>query len=546
MVWPQSTHGTYEIGTTVSAFNPPLFLQNAPRGNIAIVETMVLSPWHPHLYYFGLDNCLQSLTVNDIPQPIPQDFCDGHRDNVIDLGSVLHAGTNIISMTVHNGGGPAGVHIRVANHDSLRLLLLSFFILTFSTYFCFLLYRSNTNERLFLLFLLAVIVRVIYVSVTPHSVRANDVSGHVAYIRFIASNWTLPDAHDGWEYYQPPVYYLISALLMKAGWLLHLRDHVVFLSLQIFSLVSSIGVLAASLWIGTMLFVKKQRTRLLYFFAIPATLPAIIFFSSRINNDILLSLFSALALAFLLRWWQRRTVGDWLLFGLFVGIGSITKSNMLLLLPAGLLCLVAAKDLAWRKKILLFLILCAVMLILGGWYYVPRILTESDQRSIIVGNIDRMTGAIPHRAGFFAVFNPWAMLRYPFNDPIGFEARRGYLWEYFFRTLLYGEYPFEKHYVPFAILMLSSALCVLPIFFWNLVADIRRWSTSPSFPLWVTFLFQIIGLASLRYFSPFSCSADFRYVAVSLIPLSYYAVASPRSLPAFLSHVRDKFLILFF
>jgi len=40
-----------------------------------------------------------------------------------------------------------------------------------------------------------------------------DQNGHLKYIRFVAENWGIPLATEGWQMFQPPLYYLVSAPL---------------------------------------------------------------------------------------------------------------------------------------------------------------------------------------------------------------------------------------------------------------------------------------------------------------------------------------------
>src|SRR5206468_142944 len=45
------------------------------------------------------------------------------------------------------------------------------------------------------------------------SVMGFDSNFHLEYIDYIKTHWKLPLAKDGWQMYQPPLYYMISALL---------------------------------------------------------------------------------------------------------------------------------------------------------------------------------------------------------------------------------------------------------------------------------------------------------------------------------------------
>ena len=44
-----------------------------------------------------------------------------------------------------------------------------------------------------------------------------DGDGHMSYINYILTNNRLPQAHEGWELNQPPVYYLLAAPLQSSG-----------------------------------------------------------------------------------------------------------------------------------------------------------------------------------------------------------------------------------------------------------------------------------------------------------------------------------------
>jgi hypothetical protein len=46
------------------------------------------------------------------------------------------------------------------------------------------------------------------------------VGGHIDYVQYMFTHWSVPPAQGGWEFYQPPLYYFLSALWMQAGQLL--------------------------------------------------------------------------------------------------------------------------------------------------------------------------------------------------------------------------------------------------------------------------------------------------------------------------------------
>src|ERR1035438_5169722 len=42
-----------------------------------------------------------------------------------------------------------------------------------------------------------------------------DVTGHLPYIRYIQENHALPLASEGWEMFQPPLYYVVCAAILQ-------------------------------------------------------------------------------------------------------------------------------------------------------------------------------------------------------------------------------------------------------------------------------------------------------------------------------------------
>ena len=50
--------------------------------------------------------------------------------------------------------------------------------------------------------------------VYPHA-RGFDAVQHADYVRFVADRWQVPDASQGWEMSQPPLYYVLSAGLYR-------------------------------------------------------------------------------------------------------------------------------------------------------------------------------------------------------------------------------------------------------------------------------------------------------------------------------------------
>jgi hypothetical protein len=83
-----------------------------------------------------------------------------------------------------------------------------------------------------------------YVEVTPPSVRQHDVEGHREYIEHLTTEATLPDVRQGWETWQPPLYYVVATAWRWLFSGLAFAD--TFRSVQFFASVLYLATLVAS------------------------------------------------------------------------------------------------------------------------------------------------------------------------------------------------------------------------------------------------------------------------------------------------------------
>src|SRR4051794_35382636 len=149
-----------------------------------------------------------------------------------------------------------------------------------------------------LIILLGLLLHILYLSYTPYNVREHDVPAHLDYIKYVATNWRLPDRHpaDGEEYFQAPLYYIIAAVVYKISGNASLDYHRVLqgLSLVFFTVCLIFGVL---------LFQRVCKTKWLFFTstALLVFWPSGIIDSVRVSNDPMYDMVSVIAMYFLMR-----------------------------------------------------------------------------------------------------------------------------------------------------------------------------------------------------------------------------------------------------
>lgn len=528
---PHFTQGTYSINGQLHTLRFPFEIQTE-AADIDIDIPFALSQTFAHFYTITADDCLTHLTINKIPVQNPTiPFCDYIAGRTIDLSPYLQEGENTLSARIHNNGGPASLRISIAPRDSLWLITILVIVLTVALcgLLVFALHSSQKKPtwKSFWTFVLVlgVLLRMFYVGITPPSVRAHDVGGHVEYIEYIVRHASLPPPTDGFEFYQPPLYYGIAAMILFASNHMGLpRDTALWL-LQLFALLLSLLAFGIGLRIGYLLFPhQKNRWSFLFFSLLLATVPSFIFFAARINNDVLFQFLGFLALLFLLQWWRKCSLHRWFLLCMIIGLGMLSKLNAALFLPAAFGCLLFHPRIPWRSKVIQGCVGFLVVFLLCGWFYLPRALVTHDVRKNILGNVDILTNFVENSPQAFLTFNPLALLSHPFNDPFNDQERRQQFWEYFFRSALFGEFRFPALLI-FSLPLLLSALILLFPALTNIITDISRHPLL-SLPLWLPLLILLGGHALFRFAFPYSSSQDFRY-SIPLLPLIAYYATKP-------------------
>lgn len=256
--------------------------------------------------------------------------------------------------------------------------------------------------------------------------EAPDEVWHYAYVRWLAEGHGLPamdnDASGaGQEVAQPPLYYGVAALfsapfpdndLQELFWhnpnfgyqasgtvadnknmLIHTeRENVPWrgavLAVHVARLTSLLfgGITVAASWgLGYEAFGTRRGAQLTG--ALVAFQPQFVFISSVVSNDSAAAALSTVALWLTVRT-LRRGLTHWraLLVGTVVGLATLTKTSVLLLIPfigAALFWIAWRDHQPWGKKILTHLgLYIAAVLVLGSWWYIRNYVLYGDPLGI--------------------------------------------------------------------------------------------------------------------------------------------------------------------
>jgi 4-amino-4-deoxy-L-arabinose transferase-like glycosyltransferase len=250
----------------------------------------------------------------------------------------------------------------------------------------------------------------VYSVITP-IFEGPDELGHYRHVRFLIANLSLPAPEDSAspldQLTHPPLYYAVTAILtswvdadedprpvrnpfaptgtMEGGANSFVHSdaeafpyHGTALAVHVARLVSVlIGslVLLVTYGLGRLLF-PERREIALGAMALNAFSPAFLFLSSVVNNDIMVTLFSALTLLFSVKVVVRRpALKDLVAVGIFAGLALLSKYNALALVPVVLTCIgVTLARMERRRRSLVFslggvfLLLVSAALISSWWF----------------------------------------------------------------------------------------------------------------------------------------------------------------------------------
>ncbi|MEN9561035.1 MAG: hypothetical protein RIQ56_308, partial [Candidatus Parcubacteria bacterium] len=384
-------------------------------------------------------------------------------------------------------------------------------------------------------------LRIFYVLATPYDVRGHDANGHVEYIRYVLAHWSLPPPHGGLEFYHPPLYYVLSALVVRGGEILGFQDSLFLM--QLIALFFSVATLVVALWVLEQSLSETQRHSHFAMLGLAlAAFPSLVFFASRVNNDVLSGFLSFLTLGLLLWWWKKPDWWRFLPLTISVALGILTKSSALLWIPIVLLCVMLKGKFSMRAKLLAsgFFILFLILTTTG--YTLPRMSREKDTRELLVGNVSILTNFVSNEPRYYVTFNPYQILRHPFNDPFNDAERRSYVWEYFFRSAFFGEFNFGDALRPIAQAILLFALFLIPLAISGIVIDVLS-REALRWPLWICLAANLAGFFLYRIVYPYSSSQDFRYTIVLLIPALVALVPASRT-PRWMRYAANILLAL--
>ncbi|MCB0343654.1 MAG: glycosyltransferase family 39 protein [Bdellovibrionales bacterium] len=497
-------------------YEPVRFGDEVPAATVTAV--LAAGEVHPKLFEIKADDCLAEFQFNGILLPLNYPLCSYPESVQLNLGGLIRPGRNVVRAVVKNKGGHGGFVISPSRMDSMvktraLLVLLALAVFIWAALNKAEAYRSDKVVWTFCV--LGIVLRVGYYLFTPYWTRGYDYFGHLEYIDFVRSNWTLPPSAEGWMYYQPPLYYFVSAALVTLADLVFPGRFNSADAVQFFGAVCSIVFLLLLIKLLTELFFGRTQRRIAA--GLGAVWPGLVLFASRINNDVLLAPLLLVSLLFLLKRWRRESKSAEVRLAIFIGLSILTKSNALVVLAAALVAILAKRPIASLKSAASILL---IVVLLTGPYYLCRSL-KSDAL-MLGGNLDLDDGLhVETTPRSLLAFSPNSLFEQPFTDPREDGFRKDVFLEYWLRTSLFGEFQFNGSPEIFARASMVCAVLIIMIAMLGLAMS-RRKRDDDDLLMLLVFVAAAAAHLLYRLSVPFSSGQDFRYTWMLLVPVWYF------------------------
>ncbi len=204
--------------------------------------------------------------------------------------------------------------------------------------------------------------------------RGFDVSGHIAYLKRLVDGGGLPLATDGWEMYNPPLFYAIASAVYKLVYSLWGNMSYSFYGVKMISFASGTAQ-AALAYIASGLVFPGDAAKRAAAVVFAGLLPMNIYISQYISNE---SFAAALASATLVcAFWimkkQKPSAGPFIILGILLGMTLLAKMTAFVLTPAILLALIAdciKKKAGLRRTAGLIAGALIAAFLVCGWFYI--------------------------------------------------------------------------------------------------------------------------------------------------------------------------------
>lgn len=321
---------------------------------------------------------------------------------------------------------------------------------------------------------------------------------HINYIMQLYTYNSLPNKIIG-QFYHPPLHHFIMSTWLK------IVDNIFDLSSSKFESMQFITLIYSSIILGALYKLLDEleiedKNKILPMLLL-AFYPLYIFLSGSLNNDELVTMFSILALLYLVKWEKNPTMKNAIIIATCIGLGLMTKTSIaVMIIPAVYVYFKKLGEFVKENKsvnslLIQLLIFSVISITLGLWFQL-RSLANGLYTLGIIEPYDNLS---------IADKSIWAR----FGVPNILNISNVNMWNY----LIYSSLNFVQSSPN---TMYNIVMCILVI---TLVIDTIYFiikNRSKNKILLITFISWWISYLYLNLSMPFTCSMHSRYMVVPI------------------------------
>ena len=322
---------------------------------------------------------------------------------------------------------------------------------------------------------------------------------HIHYIMKLYNEIELPNEVMG-QFYHPPLHHAIMAAFLTFMDNFNVGSDIKIESMQILSVIYS----CITMWAVYSMLKEleiKPKFRILPMILM-AFYPLNIFLSGSINNDMLVLMFSSLALLYTLKWQNNPSMKNAFLLALWIGLGLMTKTSIVVMvIPAvyvyfKMLTQYIKEDKKVGGLLVQLVVFAAVSGVLGLWF---------QFRSLLNGL---------NTIGFIQPYENLSVAHYSLWQRFGLSNilfMNGYnLWNYFLYTSLNFGLVYNQTILEGFVALAALMLLLISIYYMIINYKENKMLLLTYISWWISYLYLNISM-------PYSCSMNSRYMLIPLI-----------------------------
>lgn len=446
------------------------------------------------------------------------------------------------------------------NLQTIRTLMIIAPILSFG-YGCYLKGKNklDINKLCLLLMICGFSLRIGYAFYTGVNCRQHDVEmgtfedlnldghGHFSYIYTIFSTGKLPETIE-WQFYHPPLWHATVALFMKIMSVFHTSYGVGELfqeSIVVASFVGCVTLIGIKDLLFTLLnrenndfsLKNKHNIMIAIIFSLLAFHPQFFIMSGWMNNEGMAFMFMIFAFLYGVKFHFSRKYSDIVLCAVMLSLGATTKVSVALIcIPLGIIFVYDFVSEIKQKRYNIFLkagLFFAICIPISTWFVV-RNMIKFHEPAIGVPAID------PNLSPLGVVkYNAWERFGIP-NIFKGISEsifciltpnKNGYMdynvWLYTFKCSVFGEYNYWQGDLFACCLLFFNILIICFSILSMIFVSIKRrkekgYEKFLDILMFVIFAMSLLSYICFQILYPVTCTQDFRYMTLILIPCAYY------------------------